>query len=162
MRFASWPIAFSQGPRCKSLRIKGLSDPARVWHRSCIRELAKEFAMSSFYRLEFVRGPHDGLVVEENTMVGPRLRLPVQPSAANCPPPAEAAPLYELSGKGLRWEEGTPQAVLRYEFRGEMTRADAAGHLSMGSRVARWLADRRHRLGRWMMAPIDYPMKMRS
>ena len=34
--------------------------------------------MSGFYRFEFVRGPHDGLVVEGDTLVGNRLRLPTR------------------------------------------------------------------------------------
>ena len=118
--------------------------------------------MINFYRFEFVRGPHDGLVVEADAMVASRLRLPVQPSAVACPSPKMPAPLYELSGRALRWEEGTPQAVLRYEFRGEMTQADAAGHVSLGTRAARWLADRRRGIVSWFKTPIDYPMSTRS
>jgi hypothetical protein len=116
--------------------------------------------MISFYRIEFVHGPHDGLVVEADTLVATRLRLPAPQNA--CPSPSEPAPLYELSQKSLRWDDGTPQAVLRYEFRGEMTQADANGLMPLRGRMARWLAERRQQLTRWMMTPIDYPMTTRS
>jgi hypothetical protein len=113
--------------------------------------------MLNFYRIEFVRGPHDGLIVEEGTLVAPRLRLPAQPYEIGGAPQYPAA-LYELSEKALHWEEGTPQAVLRYEFRGEVTEGQATGRLPLGARLSLW----RQRLGRWMMTPIDYPMTTRS
>ncbi|HEX4144443.1 MAG TPA: hypothetical protein VHY91_13120 [Pirellulales bacterium] len=112
--------------------------------------------MSGFYRFEFVRGPHDGLAVEGNTLVAPRLELPIQQGAVDSTSPRIPAALYELSAKALRWEEGGPQAVLRYEFRGSPGRARGA------NRLIRWLADRRHRVARWMMTPVSYPMTTRS
>ena len=112
--------------------------------------------MSGFYRLEFVRGPHDGLAVEGNTLIAPRVELPIQPGTVAGTSPKIPAALYELSAKSLRWEEGGPQAVLRYEFRGSPTKAGGPG------RLLRWFDDRRHRVARWMKAPIGYPMSTRS
>jgi hypothetical protein len=122
--------------------------------------------MSGFYRLEFVRGPHDGLAVEGNTLIAPRLELPIQAGSVAGTSPKIPAALYELSAKALRWEEGAPQAVLRYEFRGSPDKAEghgAEGHGAEGhGRLMRWLEDRRHRVARWMMAPVSYPMTTRS
>ena len=39
--------------------------------------------MSGFYRFEFVRGPHDGLAVEGDTLYAQRLRLPTEPEASS-------------------------------------------------------------------------------
>jgi hypothetical protein len=115
----------------------------------------------SFYRIEFFRGPYDGLVVEENAMIAPRLRLPVGPSD-HFPPPSAPAPVYQLSTKILRWDEGSPQAVLRYEFQGNMTQVGAGGQPSLARRALGWLRRPGRRLRGWMMAPIDYPMSTRQ
>lgn len=113
--------------------------------------------MSGFYRLEFVRGPHDGMVVEGDTLFAPRLELPIQPGGVAGRSPKLPGALYELSAKALRWEEaGTPQAVLRYEFRGSPGEPGGLG------RLTRWIQDRRHRVGRWLMAPVSYPLTTRT
>ncbi len=112
--------------------------------------------MSGFYRFEFVRGPLDGLAVEGDTLYAPRLRLPIQPGAASGSAPPTPTAEYELNNKSLRWDEGAPQAVLRYEFRG------SPSHSGRRGRLMRWLEDRRHRVARWLMAPVDYPMTTRS
>jgi hypothetical protein len=115
----------------------------------------EELKMSGFYRFEFVRGPHDGMVVEGDTLVAPRLQLPIQPGSVAGTAAKIPAALYEVSAKALRWEEGAPQAVLRYEFRGSSEGNSPGG-------LKRWLEDRRHRVARWMMAPVGYPMSTRS
>jgi hypothetical protein len=95
------------------------------------------------------------MVVEGNTCFAHHLELPVQPRAAAGSSATIPAAVYELSAKALRWEEGAPQAVLRYEFRGS--------NPTVGSgRLGRWFGDRRHRVARWMMAPVSYPMTTRS
>jgi hypothetical protein len=111
--------------------------------------------MSGFYRLEFVKGPHDGLAVEGNTLIAPRLQLPTPAAAEGCAAMHNPASVYELSQQALRWEQGAPQAVLRYEFRGPLGSAGNPG------RLARWLGEGRHRFARWLMAPVGYPMTTR-
>src|ERR1700722_3326933 len=107
--------------------------------------------MSGFYRFEFVRGPLDGLAVEGDTLYAPRLSVPTpQRDAADSS--AHTPALYELSKKALRWEEGAPQAVLCYEFCGPPNETGSRG------RLGRWFKDRRNRVARWLMTPIDYPM----
>jgi hypothetical protein len=111
--------------------------------------------MSGFYRFEFVHGPHDGLAVEGDTMVAPRLHLPTQPGAVVDSSAQSPAALYELSVKALRWDEGGPQAVLRYEFRGSPRQA------ARFDRLRSWLKVRGGRVARWLMAPVSYPMSTR-
>ncbi|HTU25113.1 MAG TPA: hypothetical protein VMF30_06935 [Pirellulales bacterium] len=117
--------------------------------------------MSGFYRFEFVQGPLDGLAVEGNTMYSPRLRLPNQAEGKTRSPGTSAdarrsSVLYELINQSLRWEEGGPQAVLRYEFRG------LPPHDGQFRRLRGWLQTRRRQLAAWLLAPVSYPMTTRS
>jgi hypothetical protein len=112
--------------------------------------------MSGFYRFEFVHGPLDGLAVEGDTLYASRLRVPTSTGDAADSPTQTPSALYELRKQSLRWDEGAPQAVLRYEFCGSASRTGSRSWL------VRWFQDRRHRMARWFKTPVDYPMSTRS
>lgn len=131
---------------------------------------------ASLFQVELVGGPEDGHFTEVGTFPGRMVFLPSRPMAMSQDEPAgNASPaghvaLYELAhGQYSCDVSGFPIITLRYEFAelgspGGRTKASAirrrTERRAVSSNTSRWLRRLSQRLAAWMLAPIDYPMKI--
>ena len=129
------------------------------------------------YRVRFVGGPSDGLAInvrDDSLRDRSTLRLPVRPvsgradgghihnrSRRNCS-------VYVLSTRCRMDVGGQPTIHLEYRFTGieipdrgarrRLTQPRLHPETALASSLSRW----RQKIGRWMLAPVDYPLKSQS
>ena len=125
------------------------------------------------YHLRFHGGPFDG-VAETSTEFVPtsKLQMPATPRLAEMKAACHDCLVepwcaaYRLVRKDHDLEDGRPAVTLRYEFRAyemvEMSHERGLPSSLMGriaALVVRKIAPMAGRLGRWLTAPVEYPLQ---
>jgi hypothetical protein len=126
-----------------------------------------------YYRVQFVGGPSDGLVLEaarSSFQPKDRISLSVRPVFAqfgetNCYEVlGHCTSTYLMTSKLYCQEGGAATVHLRYEFSAfeSPLRRAARRHLPRPSRWLSALAGSRawRKFAKWMLAPVDHPLKI--
>jgi hypothetical protein len=126
------------------------------------------------HRIRFIGGPSDGVVVVATSFpFGDKLWMPASPVAiepdTNCcyMPPGRCSAAYNVSCKRHTVENGCPSVLYEFKFAGfEPCKAPSAPK-SRSNSMSRWLSPlatliSRWRVGlaKWMVAPVNHPLKL--
>jgi hypothetical protein len=128
---------------------------------------------ASLYKVRLVGGPVDGLVLSDLPFnVRNKLQMPSSPAAVRCRQTdcyelAEYWSTYVLTSTHRTTQDGHLIAYLRYDFLGyELleTQAERDSPRQCALRwfigLGTWLAQVPRGLAKWMLEPIDYPLKV--
>ena len=124
-------------------------------------------------QVEFVGGPSDGLVLSDpHFRPRGKLQMPAMPAIA---PRGHNEwwelghwfTTYQLASRRFSLDEGHPATCLRYDFLGYEPVRTQIGRASRTRRaqpwltgMGSWLAHIRHRISKWMLEPLDYPLRV--
>jgi hypothetical protein len=126
------------------------------------------------YRIRFVDGPSDGVVVVATSFpFGDKLWMPTSPvevePGTNCcyMPPTRCRAAYKVSCKRHTLENGCPSVLYEFKFAGFEPWITPIAPKSLPHSMSRWLSRfailiSRWRVGlaRWLVAPVNHPLKL--
>lgn len=129
---------------------------------------------ASLCKVEFVGGPSDGLVMNDPYFnIRHKLQLPACPATVRLGHTrchelvGHWFTVYLLASRHCTIEDGHPTTCLRYDFSGyELQKTRAESDLSRRhtsrwlSRLCHWFSQLPRRFARWMVEPIDQPLKV--
>ncbi len=119
--------------------------------------------------VKFTGGPSDGLIVRDSHAVAhEKLRLPVTPVFVRWHSCRELvgywSAVYLLTSRERVIDAGQPKASLHYTFLGyelveSQAERDSARQSYRFPSVRNWARNLRRKFVRWLLEPIDYPLK---
>jgi hypothetical protein len=129
---------------------------------------------ASLYTVRFVGGPSDGLVLSDpHFNVQDELQMPASPAVVRCGQTrcyelvGHWSTAYRLTSSHCTIEDCHPTTCLRYDFIGyELLKTQSARELSRYvapgwlTNLGTWFSQVPGRFARWMVEPIDYPLKV--